>query len=187
MMQYCFPAIYWHFHVGQIDFGDLESKCVVNDEWNCKVKTSRGVEYDWNKFVQTIQPFFNQLPYKEENLLNFTIPWMNVYTNGCYQEAHQHVSHGNQLSYCYFSKLPENSGKFGFWNELFRSYSYSGLYETMNLDLVEWGFPEVKEGDLLIFPSFLIHQVTYHGIDDVRVTVSGNVKIIDSINGKPQQ
>ena len=48
----------------------------------------------------------------------------------------------------------------------------------MNLDVVEWGFPDVKEGDLLIFPSFLIHQVTYHGVDDLRVTVSGNVKMI---------
>ena len=49
----------------------------------------------------------------------------------------------------------------------------------MNLDLVEWGFPEVKEGDLLIFPSFLIHQVTYHSIDELRVTVSGNVRLVD--------
>jgi len=43
---------------------------------------------------------------------------------------------------------------------------------------VEWGFPQVQQGDLLIFPSFLIHQVTYHGIDEPRVTVSGNVRMI---------
>ena len=50
----------------------------------------------------------------------------------------------------------------------------------MNLDVVEWGFPEIKEGDLLIFPSFLIHQVTYHSIDELRVTVSGNVGMVDT-------
>jgi hypothetical protein len=49
---------------------------------------------------------------------------------------------------------------------------------VFNIYDVEWGFPDVKEGDLLIFPSFLIHQVTYHGVDDLRVTVSGNVKMI---------
>jgi hypothetical protein len=38
--------------------------------------------------------------------------------------------------------------------------------------------PNNKEGDLLIFPSFLIHQVTYHSIDELRVTVSGNVRIV---------
>ena len=178
MMQLCFPTVYWHFNVGQIDFGDLENKCVVTKQWNCDVKTSRGVEYDWNEFLQTIQPYFTQLPYKKEASLNFSDPWMNVYNKGSYQEAHQHVSGGEQLSYCYFSKLPENSGKFGFWNEQFRMYATSNLYQTLELGIVEWGFPEVKEGDLLIFPSFLIHQVTYHSLDDVRVTVSGNVRMV---------
>ena len=43
---------------------------------------------------------------------------------------------------------------------------------------MEWGFPEESEGHLLVFPSFLIHQVTYHPIEDLRITVSGNVSII---------
>lgn len=178
MMQLCFPTIYWHFQIGDINLEELEDQCVINEEWNCLVKTSRGVEYNWNKFLQKIQPYFNTLSYKKEGSLTFSEPWMNVYEKGCYQEPHQHIAGGHQLSYCYFSKLPEGSGKFGFWNEQFRSYCYSGLNETMNLDLVEWGFPEVKEGDLLIFPSFFIHQVTYHGVDDIRVTVSGNVRMV---------
>ena len=182
MMQYCFPTVYWHFHVGQIDFGDLENKCVVNKEWNCNVKTSRGVEYDWNQFLQTIQPYFTLLPHKKQGSLNFSDPWMNVYGKGSYQEAHQHVLSGEQLSYCYFSKLPEGSGKFGFWNEQFRMYCMSNLCQTLDLDLVEWGFPEVKEGDLLVFPSFLTHQVTYHSIDELRVTVSGNMMIKSSLS-----
>lgn len=178
MIQFCFPTTYWHFSIGNIDFKTLESKCIINTEWNCLVKTSRGVEYNWNEFLQTIQPYFLQLPFKKEGSLSFSEPWMNVYESGCYQEPHQHISGGYQLSYCYFSKLPEGSGKFGFWNEQFRSYCSNELNEIMNLDVVEWGFPDVKEGDLLIFPSFLIHQVTYHGLDELRVTVSGNVKMI---------
>ena len=178
MIQYCFPTIYWHFHLGNIDFNNLEKSCVVNKEWNCLVKTSRGINYDWNLFLKTIQPYFLQLPFKQKGSLNFSEPWMNVYTKGCYQEPHHHISDGHQLSYCYFSKLPKDSGKFGFWNEQFRSYCSNGLQEILNTEVVEWGFPEVKEGDLLIFPSFLIHQVTYHGIDKSRVTVSGNVKMI---------
>lgn len=178
MMQFCFPTIYWHFSVGHIELEDLEEQCVPNTEWNCNVRTSRGVEYDWNEFIQRVQPYFSSLSYKEEGALKFSDPWMNVYSKGCYQEAHQHMSGHHQLDYCYFSKLPEGSGKFGFWNEQFRLYCSNQLQEVMNLDVVEWGFPEVKEGDLLIFPSFLTHQVTYHPIDDVRVTVSGNAKVI---------
>jgi len=178
MMQYCFPTIYWHFSIGHIELSDLEEQCQVYDEWNCLVKTSRNVDYDWSKFIKTIQPYFLQLPYKVDGSLQFDDPWMNVYTKGCYQEPHQHFNNRTQLSYCYFSKLPEGSGKFGFWNELFRHYCTCDVYWAMDLDLVEWGFPEVKEGDLLIFPAFLIHQVTYHGIDEPRVTVSGNVRMV---------
>ena len=178
MIQFCFPTTYWHFSIGNIDFKTLESKCIINTEWNCLVKTSRGVEYNWNEFLQTIQPYFLQLPFKKEGSLSFSEPWMNVYESVCYQEPHQHISGGYQLSYCYFSKLPEGSDKFGFWNEQFRSYCSNELNEIMNLDVVEWGFPDVKKGDLLIFPSFLIHQVTYHSIDELRVTVSGNVRMM---------
>ena len=180
MMQYCFPTIYWHFHAGQFDFGDLENKCVSirqTDEWNCEVKTSRIIEYNWNKFLDLIRPYFLELPYKTTGLLDFSKPWMNVYTKGCYQEPHQHMATGPQLSFCYFHKLPEDSGRFGFWNEQFRMYCSNGFIDMVDIDVVEWGYPEVKEGDLLIFPSFLIHQVTYHGIDEPRITVSGNVTI----------
>ena len=178
MMQLCFPTIYWHFHVGKIDLEDLEDQCVVNNEWDCLVKTSRGLEYDWSNFLDTIQPYFLSLPYKKQGSLNFSDPWMNVYTKGCYQEPHQHFNDRTQLSYCYFSKLPKGCGKFGFWNEIFRNYCTTDLYWVMNLDIQEWGYPEVKEGDLIIFPAFIIHQVTYHKIDEPRVTVSGNVKML---------
>ena len=178
MMQLCFPTVYWHFSVGSFDFGGLENQCEINTEWNCLLKTSRGVKYDWNPFLKKIQPYFLQLPFKKQGSLKFDDPWMNLYTKGCYQEAHQHVRGGNQLSYCYFSKLPEGSGKFGFWNDQFRNYCGNGLEEIVDMNLVEWGFPEIQEGDLIIFPSFLIHQVTYHSIDESRVTVAGNVRMI---------
>lgn len=85
MMQFCFPTIYWHFSVGHIELEDLEEQCVPNTEWNCNVRTSRGVEYDWNTFLQTIQPYFKELPYKKPTSLDFRDPWMNVYGKGSYQ------------------------------------------------------------------------------------------------------
>lgn len=179
MMQLCFPTVYWHYHVGHIDVNDLVNQCVVNTEWNCLVKTSRGVKYNWSTFIETIQPYFLQLPYKKQGSLKFSDPWMNVYEKGCYQEAHQHLAGGHQLSYCYIAELPDGSGKFGFWNEQFRNYCSNSLNEIVSFDVVEWGFPQVQQGDLLIFPSFLIHQVTYHGVDEPRVTVSGNVRMLD--------
>ena len=52
-------------------------------------------------------------------------------------------------------------------------------------DCAEWWYPDLNEGDLLIFPSSLTHHVTLHKIDDERITVSGNVglfsKAIDEV------
>jgi len=177
MIQYCFPTIYWHFKVGKIELDDLIDSCVSNNEWSCNVKTSRGVEYNWDGFLTHISPYFLQLPYKKKGSIKFDTPWMNVYTNGCYQEPHHHVSSGNQLSYCYFLKLPVNSGKFGFMNENYRNYCLNDFNDFIDIDQPEWGYPDVKEGDLLIFPSFLIHQVTYQAVNKCRVTISGNLKI----------
>jgi uncharacterized protein (TIGR02466 family) len=180
MIQYCFPSVYWHFSVGHIDFGDLIDQCVVNSEWNCLIKTSRSkeIKYDWGHFIDVISPYFLKLPYRNKQVsLKFNVPWMNVYEKGCYQEAHHHIAGGNQLSYCYFAKLPEGSGKFGIWNEQFRNYCNNYFDETINIDgLVEWAFPKISAGDLLIFPSFMIHQVTYQSTAEKRVTVAGNVR-----------
>lgn len=178
MMQFCSPTVYWHFNVGKIDLGQLEEKCLESNEWNCLIKTSRGINYNWKNFLNFVKPYFLQLPFREDGYLKFDEPWMNVYNYGDFQESHHHISNGNQLSYCYFYKLPENSGKFSFWNEQFRHYCSNSLNEILQFDNVfEWIIPNVKEGDLLIFPSFLIHQVTTHKNKNIRVTVSGNLKI----------
>lgn len=182
MIQYCCPTIFWKFNVGYVDLKNVEEKCVYSEytkDWNCLVKTSRGVEYNWSHFIQKIIPYFENLSYKQGvSLKSSGDPWMNVYEKGCYQEPHHHMGDVYQLSYCYFYKLPQNSGKFCFWNEQFRLYCSNRLLQLMNLEVDEWIYPDVSEGDLIIFPSFLTHQVTYHGITDERVTVSGNVEIL---------
>jgi hypothetical protein len=176
MMQRCFSSFYWHFSIGTIDMKDLVDQCVVNREWNCLVKTSRGIKYDWTPFINFIHPYFLKLPIKGEGTLRFGPPWMNVYEKGGYQEAHHHVANGNQLSYCYFYRLPEKSGQFGFFNENYRTQCANQFNEVLAVDeIVEWSFPKVSEGDLLIFPSFLIHQVTYQPTEEKRVTIAGNV------------
>jgi len=179
-MQFCFPTIYWHFKIGKIDFSNLKDLCILTDEWDCLVKTSRSVDYDWNEFLSKIEPFISQLPFKKSINLKFEVPWMNVYEKGGYQEAHHHMSGNNILSYCYFSNLPENSGKFLFLNDQYRNYCYNGLIEYLNPDdhVVEWAPLNVEEGDLIVFPSFLIHQSTYHKSKEQRVTISGNVSLV---------
>jgi hypothetical protein len=156
MMQRCFSSFYWHFSIGTIDMKDLVDQCVVNREWNCLVKTSRGIKYDWTPFINFIHPYFLKLPIKGEGTLRFGPPWMNVYEKGGYQEAHHHVANGNQLSYCYFYRLPEKSGQFGFFNENYRTQCANQFNEVLAVDeIVEWSFPKVSRrrlADLSLLP-----------------------------------
>jgi uncharacterized protein (TIGR02466 family) len=172
--------MYWHFHVGSIDLDDKIQLCQDNDEWACHVKTSRKAKTDWSGFFNLIEPVFKQLPFKAQNF-QMTEPWMNVYEIGAYQEAHNHAIDGNNLAYCYFYKLPPNSGAFRFYNEQFRNFTATNLDATLmlkELNIDEWGTVDVKEGDLLVFPSFLIHNVTRNKTAQLRVTVSGNVRVV---------
>jgi len=178
-VNYSFPTVFWKFKIGPFDFGNLEDRCTVYDEgkWSCVVKTSRGIQYDWTEFGKLLQPITKELPIQLGYKFGMQEPWMNVYEKGHYQEPHHHIDGQSNLSWCYFHKLPENSGEFGFWNEMYRSYAATTPMITIGSDIAEWQYPEVEEGDLLVFPSFLTHQVTYHKSDERRVTVSGNITV----------
>ena len=178
-INYAFPSVFWKFKIGKFDFGGLEDRCTVYDEgkWTCIVKTSRGIQYDWTEFLKLLKPITKEIPVKVGCKFGVEEPWMNVYEKGHYQEPHHHVNGETNLSWCYFHKLPLNGGKFGFWNEMYRSYASTTPMLTIGSEIAEWGYPDVEEGDLLVFPSFLTHQSTYNNSDERRVTVSGNIRL----------
>ena len=60
---------------------------------------------------------------------------------------------------------------------MYRSYASTTPMLTIGSEIAEWGYPDVEEGDLLVFPSFLTHQATYNSSDERRVTVSGNIRL----------
>ena len=111
------------------------------------------------------------------NCTNCDDIWMNVYNKGHSQETHVHYSENpNQkqplFSFSYFAKYnPEKDAKFIFVNpsppttckELYKLPSYTP-------DVCA----DVVEGDILIFPSFLLHRVEEQLEDRQRITISGN-------------
>jgi hypothetical protein len=180
MIQYCFPTIYWHFNLGtDIDLAYIEEMCASETDWACNVKTSRKQPVDWSNVFPFLLKAFQQLPFKGTQNICFELPWMNVYEKGGYQEAHFHTIGDARLSYCYFYKLPPGSGKFGFFNENRRYMASCRLSDFLDINAQDdsWSFPDVKEGDILIFPSYMVHQVTRHLLEDKRITISGNVVI----------
>ncbi len=161
-----------------MDVEHIKQECVAEKDWDCKVKTSRKAKlFDWTKFIEFIHPSVLSLPYVGKRDFTYEHPWMNVYQQGGYQEVHYHKLDGNKLSYCYFHTLPENGGKFGFFNDQARLMSACGMNEYLNLNVVDWMFPEIKQGDFVLFPSYLMHQATPNNTTEERITISGEILV----------
>ncbi len=103
--------------------------------------------------------------YKFPKLLELKEIWYNIYENGTYQEYHDHV--GSNFSGVYFLLLEEEN-KTMFKQENLPTISTNKyyLYNTKH----------IKEGDVIIFPSDLLHCV--EPCETNRITISFNLKII---------
>jgi uncharacterized protein (TIGR02466 family) len=90
------------------------------------------------------------------------------------------VLHSNpnaSLSAAYYVSAPENCGKFiiEHLNMAKRNF-YPEVLQDNQLNAQAAGL-EVNEGDLLIFPGYLLHKVGMNESDQDRVVISFNVEI----------
>ena len=100
--------------------------------------------------------------------------WKNTYHRYFHQEIHDHV--GYELSFVIFmNDAQENDAKFYFVNERNRVTppDWTDMCFGMPDDLII----EPKRGDILFFPSHMLHGVTPHKSDNPRITISGNISI----------
>ena len=102
--------------------------------------------------------------------------WKNTYHRYYHQEQHDHQ--GYELSFVIFTRdSEENDAKFYFVNE--RNRLTTELWKNV-CSLMPDSIPiEGKKGDIVFFPSHMLHGVSPHQSDTPRVTVSGNITIKD--------
>lgn len=160
------------------------------DPWKCEVKTSFNHMLIPDKNTDTIglENFFT--PFIKDLLTNLgwnsiqktkNSYWINIYESGHYQENHDHVPH--KFSGVYFLKFnPWVHGRIVFQNPLKQSVQY-GYVEQWGSSANKMSYfnchipADVTEGDLIIFPSSLIHSVE-RGLnqgDEKRITIAFNV------------
>tara|TARA_Y100000361_G_C11022316_1_gene270231 strand:- start:58 stop:651 length:594 start_codon:yes stop_codon:yes gene_type:complete len=188
------PRWYWHQYIGaeyeknikkELDeYLQDESNYAQPEDWTCDVLSthtmdashipwdivSKNTSHVLTSMLEEIQPLF---PYN----VMMTEIWSNKYKKGMYQEAHQHQDPLCNLVGTYFYQLPENSGRFVFYDETFYPYGSSGLDQILRLPGAESVEPEISEGDLVFFPPHYLHHVTKHMSDIDRITISFNLKI----------
>ena len=100
--------------------------------------------------------------------------WKNTYHRYYHQEQHDHQ--GFELSFVIFmNDYQENDAKFYFVNERTRltAESWGDVSALMSDSLPIEG----KKGDIVFFPSHMLHGVSPHQSDNPRVTISGNISI----------
>lgn len=105
--------------------------------------------------------------------------WININKNGDYNTYHDHA--GSLLSGVFWVKTPDNCG-----NLIFRSpHSFSEhiLYENMNPEKAKrlnyyhsYHFLP-KEGQMLLFPSHLLHTVYSNNSTEDRISIAFNLRI----------
>lgn len=170
----------------------------TSDEWNATSMTSTPEDrnvYMEHEIHNCIEKFSKDLNITSEMLTlnecgdhNCKHPrsrayWINIYKKGQDQDIHWHVTEDDDhrlsnsdamFSFTYFAKYdPEKDAKFVFVNpspapEIFHDWV------DMVPEFRPAFIPEVKQGDIIIFPCFMLHYVDIHTSQDQRITVSGN-------------
>ena len=148
--------------------------------WNqyCNVKVDALYPDQVAKFLKpTLDIFLAQFNFSVE--VNIDQIWRNTYERGGYQEIHDHSEHGDLSGCLFLGDIRSSDGKFYFynrhgsevktvWKKLLNSSTF-GAIDMMNYCVAP------KAGDVLLFPSYMLHGVTPHNSKKPRRTVSFNI------------
>lgn len=127
-----------------------------------------------------------------EKCKNCSELWSSKYTKGMYQAVHNHIDNGELFSFVYFVKYdPTKDADLVFVKDMSMAkqngFLMKGSPYTLCKEVQEHPIfcdtvtlDNIKEGDLVIFPSYLDHFVEEQKHDGPRITIAGNLyKVID--------
>ena len=163
----------------------------IPEGWDTnKLKTSFEGE---PKGMEVVQKYKSLLKYEYEScldeifdkeyqiqLVNDNI-WYNVYTDGEYQELHDHIGealnpfHWSCIHFLSFKKGEHNPPEFKDPITQIRQLSVAMDREWVG----EYYVPQIEEGSFLMFPTYLQHRVSpCPKTDYPRVTFSFNLRVL---------
>jgi hypothetical protein len=138
------------------------------------------------KVSEEMESFFIKLNEDQGELINIPVHiskiWYNEYNYNDFQETHCHSGRDSFYSFVYILKSKDINvdSKLAFENP--RSSHLKSIIIGMRMNSIdnykEEYVPNLSEGDLVIFPSHMKHNVKFHkNKNDSRISISGNIGI----------
>ena len=125
-----------------------------------------------------IQDYFDKVISPANNITPYiTQSWLNYTEKNQYHHKHEHPN--SLVSGVFYINCNEDFDKIKFFNEKYQTIKL----ETKNFNLwnsVSWWFP-VKTGDIILFPSSLMHMVETKEGDNTRISLAFNVFVKGTI------
>jgi hypothetical protein len=190
------PKWYFQSQLGprsQLIIDELFREYIANEnnfhqpeDWNCNVQTSWSTKPDesapYGEWLDVLRPIFDKFIEEVGSKTDIEIlpmnAWVSKYNSGDSQEAHDHCDPTNNLSMVYFHTVNDDDGcAFKFINTEHQLYKSQGL-DVLNAPSQQVTVPEVKKGDVIIFPSHYLHLVSPHRGTTTRITISANFNVV---------
>ena len=149
----------------------------VNKDWNCNSKTFHIQNNLSIQFISSALDKFSK-ENKKNSQLFVNESWINLYDRGSFQEVHSHPL--SQFVLVYFVQYQKDTdAKFYFYNSNDKILETTGVRNFYSDDINSrvagrCNYPDIEEGDIIIFPGYLDHGVSPHNSDSKRITLSCN-------------
>jgi uncharacterized protein (TIGR02466 family) len=146
-------------------------------DFNWDIIVSNNIEYkELNSLFSSIQSSLLSINYGAEASLDISNAWVSINHKHDYNRTHQHPN--SIFSGVFYLQNPEDSESI---IKFYRSREFSDYlmtqYISHDLDSSYWSedfkiFP--KAGDLLIFPSYMFHEVYPNRSESPRISIAFN-------------
>ena len=146
---------------GQFSWGDKSS--------------SDKIPLEWQDYMELLAPSIELFAEEFKVIFNYTLydPWINLYKRGDHQEVHGHPSH---LSGVFVANDGEDFSQFYFLDkDNFSASTSPSLGKILNYDCDH--SVQLKAGDIMFFPGYMLHGVSPHKSDIIRKSLSFNLDI----------
>lgn len=121
----------------------------------------------YNIFGEELQVFSDQFEFDKKDFL-ITGSWFQIEEKGMFHRIHNHGHHGFSCV-CYIEYDSECHTPTNF---------IAPYYDFLSGETVYFSPPNIKEGSLIIFPSFINHYTIPNPVEKLRKILSFNIKIL---------